>query len=520
MSIRSRCALLVVTALLSFALADAAAAQSEYAPARVDVLLLRPKANGYLPFKPKKGKPFDVTIRIFDAIEGDPLHVETQTVNVGETGDNGPGEFEAGELNFPTARLAGLITLILGAQPGNPLSGVDSDGDGVPNLFEQELWYTTNVSQDGVALGESPRLPLGRLLGLSPEGDWKGPSVFGPTGPTGPTGEQGPPGDTGPAGPAGPTGAVGAQGETGVPGATGATGAVGPPGPTGLPGPTGPDGPAWNGGPVTGAQTDFVGDSSWDYALSATGVGTSDAIHAIGGSSASSQAISADGGAGHAIYGTAHAVGAVGVAGTHALSGGGPANNWAIFAFGDTGALGTKYFVQPHPTDPGTVVSFVCLEGNESGTYFRGTARLVGGSAEISIPEEWQLVSEEQGITVQVTPRQLALLAVPVKSRERIVVVGDRDVEFDYLVNGVRRGYAGYRPYAQNLMIRPEVIGLQFGRQYPRAWRDILVQNGILYPDYTPNLDTAARLGWELRYPTAEELAREAELIAAEGSGG
>ena len=163
-------------------------------------------------------------------------------------------------------------------------------------------------------------------------------------------------------------------------------------------------------------------------------------------------------------------------------------------------------------------MSFICLEGNESGTYFRGSARLVGGTAEIDIPEEWQLVSEEQGITVQVTPRDLAVLAVPVKTRDRIVVVGDRDVEFDYFVNGVRRGFAEYTPFAQNLMIRPEVVGLEFGRQYPKAWRELLVQNGILYPDYTPNLDTAARLGWELRYPTAEELAQEAELIAAEAS--
>jgi len=253
--------------------------------------------------------------------------------------------------------------------------------------------------------------------------------------------------------------------------------------------------------------------------MTAAGSGTSDGIRAVGGSSASSQALVADGGGGHAVYGTAHANGAVGVAGTHALGGGGPANNWAIFSFGDTGALGTKFFVQPHPTDPDKEVSFICLEGNESGTYFRGTARLIGGTAVIDIPEEWRLVTEEEGITVQVTPRNLALLAVPVKSRDSIVVVGDRDVEFDYFVNGVRRGFAEYTPYAKNLMIRPEVVGLEFGRQYPRAWRDLLVQNGILLEDYTPNLDTAARLGWELRYPTAEELAQEAELIAAEAAG-
>src|SRR5262249_41756519 len=149
MSIGARFGILVATGLLSLALGARCAAQAAYAPARVDVLLLKPKGDGYLPFKPKKGKPFEVTIRIFDAVEGDARHVETETVNVGETGDNGPGESKAGELNFPTARLSGLITLVVGAQANNPFSQVDSDGDGVPNLFENDLWYSTEVSQDG-----------------------------------------------------------------------------------------------------------------------------------------------------------------------------------------------------------------------------------------------------------------------------------------------------------------------------------------------------------------------------------
>jgi hypothetical protein len=51
---------------------------------------------------------------------------------------------------------------------------------------------------------------------------------------------------------------------------------------------------------------------------------------------------------------------------------------------------GTKSFVQPHPTDASKQILFYCLEGNENGTYFRGTTRLVGGRAEIPIPEEWE----------------------------------------------------------------------------------------------------------------------------------
>jgi hypothetical protein len=37
-----------------------------------------------------------------------------------------------------------------------------------------------------------------------------------------------------------------------------------------------------------------------------------------------------------------------------------------------------------------------------------------------------------------------------------------------------------------------------FGGQWPKELRDVLVRNGILNPDYTPNEATAARLGWTL----------------------
>lgn len=533
MSSRSLASAVVVIGLLLPALGSAAVAQASHAPASVDVLLLRPKGSGYVPFKPKKGKSVAVTVRIFDALEPEPLHVETQTIHVGETLDNGPAESQAGELNFPVSKFTGLVTLVVGAQPGNPFLPVDSDGDGFLNLFEQDLWYTTEVEIEGTPLGESPRLPLGRLIPISPEGEWKGPSFIGPPGPTGPPGEQGAPGAAGPTGPMGPAGATGAQGDQGDAGPAGPTGDTGPmgtegqpgpAGPTGLvgpqgpPGATGPQGPPWNGGTVTGSPTDFVGLANWPYAAQVSASGNADALHALGGSGSSSQAIQAEGGGSHAIFGAANATGAVGLAGVHNLSGGGPANRWSIFAFGDIGATGTKFFVQPHPDDPSRVIHFVCLEGNEHGTYFRGTARLTGGIAEIAVPDEWRLASAEDGITVQVTPRELAVLAVPVRTRDRIVVTGSADVEFDYLVHGVRRGFEEYSPFAENLMIRPEIVGLEYGRQFPQGLRDILVQSGILNEDYTPNVETAARLGWPMRWPTADELAQEALLRAEDAA--
>lgn len=190
---------------------------------------------------------------------------------------------------------------------------------------------------------------------------------------------------------------------------------------------------------------------------------------------------------------------------------------YGVFSDGDMGTTGAKAFVNPDPNDPARAIQFFSLEGNESGTYFRGSGRLDKGTAEIEIPEEWRLVTEADSITVQLTPiGKPALLFVIEKGRERIVVGGTADVAFDYQVNGVRRGFARYEPYLTSDAFRPEQRGVPFGGQWPKALRDILVQNGILNADYTPNEVTAARLGWELL--GADEMPHEG--AAPRGQGG
>jgi hypothetical protein len=172
---------------------------------------------------------------------------------------------------------------------------------------------------------------------------------------------------------------------------------------------------------------------------------------------------------------------------------------YGVYSSGELGASGTKSFLQPHPEDPARMIQFHCLEGNESGTYFRGTGRIENGRAELVIPEEWRLVTDEASITVQLTPVGApALLCVLEQSRERIVVGSTSDVRFHYHVHGVRRGFVEYEPYLPNSAFQPEQRGVPFGGQWPKALRDILVKNGILNPDYTPNEATAARLGWRL----------------------
>ncbi len=269
---------------------------------------------------------------------------------------------------------------------------------------------------------------------------------------------------------------VGVQGE-----ASGTSGGVGVKGIASSPAPA-----------VMGISTAMGGQGVHGFAKGTSGVG----VWGHGPGKAGRGAVGVGAQAGVQGFGWTGSV--AGVVGTHNGSG------YGVFAEGGLGATGIKSFVQPHPADAATNIRFVCLEGNESGTYFRGTMQLRGGRAEIPIPEDWQLVSEDTGITVQVTPiRSLARIGIWEKSRERIVVVGDDDCTFDYFVNGVRRGFADVPLRTDNRAFRPTVRGVPFGQQYPPAVRQILVDNGTLNPDFTPNEHTAARLGWSLRDPAS-----------------
>lgn len=169
----------------------------------------------------------------------------------------------------------------------------------------------------------------------------------------------------------------------------------------------------------------------------------------------------------------------------------------AVFAEGDSGATGVKSFIQPHPTDASKQIRFVCLEGNESGTYFRGKTQLQGGIAVVPVPEEFRLASEAENLTVQLTAMGNARVWVQSYDLDQVVIGGTADIEVHYMVNGVRRGYGDLETIVPNTAYVPR--GRRpFGTQYPQAIRDMLVENGILNPDYTPNELTASRMGWSL----------------------
>lgn len=119
--------------------------------------------------------------------------------------------------------------------------------------------------------------------------------------------------------------------------------------------------------------------------------------------------------------------------------------------FGDLTVFGIKFFAQPHPADSTKVITYAALEGPEAGTYVRGTAQLVDGEVTIELPESFHLVTSEEGITAQITPlEECNGLYVVEKSLDRIVVKelmsGLSNARFDYLVQGIRKGYEDFDP--------------------------------------------------------------------------
>jgi len=127
------------------------------------------------------------------------------------------------------------------------------------------------------------------------------------------------------------------------------------------------------------------------------------------------------------------------------------AGTTTVTIHGDLNVDGTKNFVQPYPNDPRREIAYVALESGEAGTYTRGSAELHLGTALIDLPEHFGLVTNADGLTAQVTPRGAVhgMLYVESVTPSRLIVRAsnpdDQDVRFDYLINGVRRGYEDYQ---------------------------------------------------------------------------
>jgi hypothetical protein len=109
--------------------------------------------------------------------------------------------------------------------------------------------------------------------------------------------------------------------------------------------------------------------------------------------------------------------------------------------------VGTNSFVQNHPLNEDEVIVYASPEGDEVATYTRGTARLTGGEARVSLGDTFQWVTNPDiGLTAHLTPHGdcLGLYIESLGTEEMIVRElggGTSDVVFDYLVFGLRIGF-------------------------------------------------------------------------------
>ena len=193
---------------------------------------------------------------------------------------------------------------------------------------------------------------------------------------------------------------------------------------------------------------------------------------------------------------------------------------WAVFAMGNLGAFGTKHFVEPHPEDPNKVILYSSIEGRTVDTYFRGTARFVNREAIIEVPEDFRIVTAEEGLTVQITPiGGFASAYVESRDLNRIVVRSSKDIEFDYLVQGVRRAYKDFQPVQKGHEFMPRSPSEKLPAYLTEEAKRRLIANGTYNADGTVNLDTAQRAGWtkiwaDRQAETEAAVAREAQRRA------
>ncbi len=112
-----------------------------------------------------------------------------------------------------------------------------------------------------------------------------------------------------------------------------------------------------------------------------------------------------------------------------------------------TYGTGSNDFVQNHPYNENQVITYAGLEGDEVATYTRGHARLANGEALIRLGDTFKWVTNPDiGLTAHITPRGECegLYVASLTTSEMVVKEmrgGNSNVEFDYLVCGLRIGF-------------------------------------------------------------------------------
>jgi len=109
---------------------------------------------------------------------------------------------------------------------------------------------------------------------------------------------------------------------------------------------------------------------------------------------------------------------------------------------------GSVSFVQNHPEDESKVIVYHAPEASEVAVYTRGSARLDNGVAHVALDETFQWTANpDLGLTAHLTPRgpgaDLHVLSI---STTELMVAGSQNIEFDYMVWGLRIGFEESAP--------------------------------------------------------------------------
>ncbi len=204
----------------------------------------------------------------------------------------------------------------------------------------------------------------------------------------------------------------------------------------------------------------------------------------------------------------------------YGVAGFNPGTIYGLFAGGALAATGAKAFVEPHPNDPSKVIRYVSLEGPEAGTYFRGRGKFQDGVAAIEVPEDFRMVTDSEGLGIQVTPiGNFASVAVVRMALDEIVVKASQDVEFFYTVNGVRRTHKDWKPIGPGNEFAPRSSDARMPAYLTEGQKALLISNGTYRADGTVNMETAQRLGWTKIWADRKAQAGAATLESQNAAG-
>jgi hypothetical protein len=124
-----------------------------------------------------------------------------------------------------------------------------------------------------------------------------------------------------------------------------------------------------------------------------------------------------------------------------------------------------KTFVIDHPIDESKYLVHATLEGPEAGVYYRGTAQLVNGEAEIELPHYFEALTRQEGRTIMLTnidgfDRLMVKRIDGQKIKNgRFLVVADNaqsTQEFDWEVKAIRKDvpHLDVEPDKDDLIVR------------------------------------------------------------------